>query len=273
MSPSGHRACDGPPSGPPPRLPAARSTQVWRTCNSFPGRPFKWCRTADCSSNHIGGDLSRTIRRFQLRPGPVADYNACLTQEIAAMPVPLADLLRSARVFDLEQPRYAGMPIHPTHKPGYFYSLHRRHRDTYQPTVHGPRSGASGVLTMMEHSGTHMDALCHQACGLQLFGGLPTDEVETPFGFTQLGIESAPPLLGRGVLLDIAGWKGATMLPPKYGISADELIACATAQKVEVRKGDILLVRTGFATIWDREAEYLDAAGVSKSGTLWAAER
>jgi kynurenine formamidase len=190
-----------------------------------------------------------------------------------AMTVPIADLLRSARVFDLEQPRFVGMPIHPSHKPGYFYALHRRHRDTYQPTVHGPRTGASGVLTMMEHTGTHIDALCHQACGFTLFGDLPTDKVETPFGFTQLGVETVPPLLTRGVLLDVAGWKGQAILPPKYSISGEELIACAAAQKVEVRKGDVLLVRTGFAKIWDREAEYLDAAGVGKSGTLWAAER
>jgi kynurenine formamidase len=182
--------------------------------------------------------------------------------------------LLSARVYDLEQPRYAGMPIHPTHRPGYFYSLHRRHRDTYQPTVNGPRSSASGVVTMMEHSGTHIDALCHQACGLKLFGGLNVEGVETPFGFTQLGVEHIPPLLCRGVLLDVAGHKGAEQLPPKVALSAEELIECANAQGVEVRRGDVLLVRTGYGALWDGEEQtYLDAAGVGKSGTLWAAER
>jgi hypothetical protein len=73
------------------------------------------------------------------------------------MTASLADSLRAARVYDLEQPRFRGMPIHPTHLPGYFYALHRRHRDTYSPEQHGPRSGASGVLTMMEHSGTHIE--------------------------------------------------------------------------------------------------------------------
>ena len=85
------------------------------------------------------------------------------------MTPPLADALRAAKVYDLEQPRFFGMPVYPSHKPGYFYALHRRHRDTYQPAAHGPRSGASGTLTMMEHSGTHIDALCHQACDLKLY--------------------------------------------------------------------------------------------------------
>src|SRR3954463_2207158 len=137
--------------------------------------------------------------------------------------------LAGARVFDLEQPRFAGMPIHPAHKPGYHYALHRRHRDTYRPDRFGPRSGSSGVLTMMEHSGTHIDALCHQACCLKLFGNLDSDSVETPYGFKQLGIEHVPPLLARGVLLDVARWKEQTPLPRDYSISADELIACAAA--------------------------------------------
>jgi kynurenine formamidase len=184
------------------------------------------------------------------------------------------DSLLSARVYDLEQPRFAGMPIHPAHRPGYFYALHRRHRDTYRPDAQGPRSSASGVLTMMEHSGTHLDALCHQASGLRLHGDLPVEGVETPAGFTRLGVETVPPLLCRGVLLDVAGWKGTGLLPRKYGISADDLHGCAGAAGVEVRGGDVLLVRTGYGALWrGDEQAYLDAAGVSKSGTLWAAER
>jgi kynurenine formamidase len=189
------------------------------------------------------------------------------------MSADLADLLRAARLYDLEQPRYHGMPIHPAHRPGYFYALHRRHRDTYQPAAHGPRSSASGVLTMMEHSGTHLDALCHQADELRMFGDVPVDRVETPAGFTRLGVETVPPLLGRGVLLDVAGWKGVDRLPPRYGISDEDVSACAAAQGVEVRTGDVLLVRTGYATLWNDERAYLEAAGVSKSGTLWAAGR
>jgi len=184
----------------------------------------------------------------------------------------LATLLGGARVYDLEQPRFTGMPIHPSHKPGYFYALHRRHGDTFQPQAHGPRSSASGVMTLMEHSGTHIDALCHQACGMKMFGDVSVEQTETPAGFTQLGIETVPPLLGRGVLLDIASLKKTPRLPPRYSISADEMQECARLQKVELMKGDVLLVRTGFDTIWNDEPAYLQAAGVAKSGTLWAAE-
>jgi kynurenine formamidase len=185
----------------------------------------------------------------------------------------LAARLSAARVYDLEQPRFAGMPIHPAHRPGYFYALHRRHRDNYRPEADGPRSSASGILNMMEHSGTHIDALCHQACELTLFGGVPTDAVETPAGFRQCGVEEVPPLLGPAVLLDVAGWKGVERLPPLAGLTNDELAGCAAAQGTEVRTGDVLLVRTGYAGLWHDEDAYLQAAGVAKSGSLWAAER
>lgn len=185
----------------------------------------------------------------------------------------LSDRLRAARVIDLEQPRFAGMPTHPAHRPAYFYGLYRRHRDTYRPDTEGPRSGSSGVLTMMEHSGTHIDALCHQACDLRLHGDLSVDDVETPSGFKQLGIETVPPLLARAVLLDVAAWKGVDRLPPASSISAGELEACARSESVEIRAGDVLLVRTGYGAAWADEPTYMTCAGVAKSGTQWAAER
>src|SRR5262245_44983251 len=165
------------------------------------------------------------------------------------------------------------MPVHPAHRPGYFYGLHRRHRDSYKPEKFGPRSGASGILTMMEHSGTHIDALCHQACDLKFHGGVEVDAIERSDGYRELGVETIQPILARGVLLDVARWNGVDRLPPHYAITADDLTSCARAANVSVTTGDVLLVRTGYATTWTEEATYLSAAGVSKSGNVWAAEQ
>lgn len=185
----------------------------------------------------------------------------------------LVEQITRARVFDLEQPRFAGMPVHPAHKPGYFYGLHRRHRDSYRPEQHGPRSGASGVLTMMEHSGTHIDALCHQACDLKFYRDVSVDAVERTDGYREYGAETIRPLLARGVLLDVARTKGVDLLPQNYAITADDLEAAAAAARVSVEPGDVLLVRTGFATCWNDEATYLNAAGVSRSGNIWAGDK
>jgi kynurenine formamidase len=178
----------------------------------------------------------------------------------------IAAALGAARVFDLEQPRYAGSPIHPAHVPGFNYFLHRQH------AAGGPeaRTGASGVVVMPEHSGTHIDALSHQAENLVLHGGVKVDSsIQTSTGFRVLGVETMAPLVARGVLLDLAG---AQRLAPDHSITRTELEHAASQSGVEIRAGDVVLVRTGFGALWGDPPAYLHAAGVSAEGSRWMVE-
>ena len=75
------------------------------------------------------------------------------------MPLPWLDSLLSAKVYDLEQPRFQGMPIHPAHKPGYLYVLHRRHRDTYRPNEHGPGTGETGPKVPVDFAVASLEEL------------------------------------------------------------------------------------------------------------------
>ena len=65
-------------------------------------------------------------------------------------------------------------------------------------------------------------------------------------GLTKLGIHTIPPLVGRGVLIDMAKHNGVESMAAGEGISADDLKAAAAAQGVEIRKGDVVLVHTGW---------------------------
>jgi kynurenine formamidase len=181
--------------------------------------------------------------------------------------VGLLEALSSARVFDLEQLRYAGAPSHPAHTPGFNYFLHRHHARGAGEA----RTGASGIVVMPEHSGTHIDALAHQAENLTLHGGVHVDEgVQTSVGFRVLGIDTMAPLVTRGVLLDVAG---AKRLGPEHLITVEELERAAKAALVEIREGDVVLVRTGYGALWSEPAEYLRGAGVSASGSSWLIEK
>jgi len=179
----------------------------------------------------------------------------------------LLDALGSARVFDLEQLRYAGAPSHPAHLPGFNYFLHRHHA---RGAVEA-RTGASGIVVMPEHSGTHIDALAHQAENLVLHGGVHVDEgVQTSVGFRVLGIDTMAPLVTRGVLLDVAG---AKRLAPEHAITVGELELAAKAAHVDIREGDAVLVRTGYGALWSEPDEYLRAAGVSAAGSSWLIDK
>jgi kynurenine formamidase len=182
----------------------------------------------------------------------------------------LLDLLTSSRVFDLEHDRYIGAPIHTAHWPGFVYTLHRHH----EAQSGGPRTSASGTVTMQEHSGTHIDALCHQAIDMEMFGGIRvTPNNQTARGFTDLGIETVEPIFRRGVLLDVARSKGVSRLDAGYIITADDLEQTAIKSGVEMRKGDCVLVRTGWGQTFGDGDEYLDAAGLGPDAARWLAAK
>ncbi len=178
------------------------------------------------------------------------------------------------RTFDLEQPRTEAMPIHPAHKQaGYSYLLHRRHEDDYNPEESGPRTGSAGILVCGEHTGTHIDALCHQADSLMLCGGIPVSEVQTPRGFTEHGAEKIPSIVVPGVLLDVAALKGVEALDRGHVITDADLAECCGRQGVEVGPGSVALVRTGNGRFWGDEERYLAGPGMDAGASRWLADR
>ena len=86
-------------------------------------------------------------------------------------------------------------------------------------------------------------------------------------GAAKNGIEKTRnSMVGRGVLLDIARYRGADYLEPGYGISNADLAGCAKAQGVEVRRGDFLICRTGFMEQCLAEADWGSYAGGAAPG-------
>jgi kynurenine formamidase len=180
----------------------------------------------------------------------------------------LARALRAARAYDLEQPRYAGAPVFPAHEPGVLINLHRRHERDWPER----RTSASAMLVMTEHSGTHIDALCHQAYGGRLHGGVEIDaRVQTSTGFSELGIDTVAPMVARGVLIDVAAALGVERLEPGHEVSVDELERAARG--IEIEPGDVVLVRLGSGALWADRPAYEAVGGIGGDASRWLAER
>lgn len=178
--------------------------------------------------------------------------------------------LHGAKIFDLEQPRFIGAPIYPAHWPGFIYTLHRHH----EVTSGQPRTSASGTVTMQEHSGTHIDALCHQALEMEMYGGVGVNpSTQTPRGFTELGVETIGPIIRQGVLIDVAKAKGVEKLPPGYLITPADIEMTIASQGIEIEEGACLLIRTGWGGYFSDDESYLTAAGVSADAGRWLANR
>jgi kynurenine formamidase len=174
--------------------------------------------------------------------------------------------LGDAKAYELEHPRYIGAPIFPAHWPGFVYTLHRRHE-----VVEGQsRTSASGTISMQEHSGTHIDALCHQAVEMEMFGGVAvTPQVQTARGFTALGVETIAPIFRRGVLLDVAAASGVASLPQSYVVTEADLARAADHGGVTFQEGDCILVRTGNGRQYDDPEAYLGGPGVGADAARW----
>jgi kynurenine formamidase len=111
----------------------------------------------------------------------------------------------------------------------------------------GTQVGANeDMLVIASHHGTHMDALCHVHHQDLLYNGFGAETMRTHTGAGRCGIDKQPWIVGRGVLLDVAGYHGVDTLEVPHTITADELTAVADAQGVSLREGDIMLVRTGW---------------------------
>lgn len=182
----------------------------------------------------------------------------------------LFDFASHLRIYDLEQPRYFGAPILPVHAPGFAYTLHRRH----EPGLGEARTSASGFIYTAEHSGTHIDALCHQAEDLYLYGRQKvTSQLQTSTGFTELGVETIVPMVNRGVLLDVAGYRGADWIEADQPVIRQDLEAVSRYQDVTIQQGDVVLVRTGNGARWKDPAAYLASGGVRADASQWLADQ
>jgi kynurenine formamidase len=183
--------------------------------------------------------------------------NLITPQRVAAA----ARLIRTGRVISCALPIGEGMPIAP-------------HR-TRPLRFEGPRAGgfAEDFLALYTHSGTHWDALGH------CFG----DSGDAYNGFPAAGGRNsvdalAASLVGRGVLIDVPRHLGLARLQPGFAVTADLLDECIADQDLEVRSGDIVLLRTGhlawFRSLADkRPFEAAGEPGIGGSVVAWLHER
>ncbi|HUS07264.1 MAG TPA: cyclase family protein [Bryobacteraceae bacterium] len=185
----------------------------------------------------------------------------------------LAAALQQARVYDLAQPYFVGMPHFPTHPP-FLFSLTKKHGDFVGPDG---MSSAADAMTLGGHTGTHMDALNHFSCGGMLYGDIPVENVQTyARGVLQHSIHTVKPILRRGVLLDIATHQKLEALPEEFVITPEHLDEAVRIQKVEIHSGDVVLLRTGWARYFDDAKRFVSEThgpGPLIEGARWLSDR
>jgi kynurenine formamidase len=209
---------------------------------------------------------------FPQRYGP--DDTLGAVNEIGAEKVREAiGLVQEGRVFGLAQ-------ILDQHSPAQMWR-YWKHALLLDHVLPGRWFGANDQSFLEEavagalHSGTHLDGLAHIGIGEHTYNGHRYVDVVDASGLTKLGIEHVPPIVTRGVLLDVAAVEGVAMLGDTQAVTADHLDRAVAAQGVEPRAGDVLLVHTGWSSLWGVDDERYKATepGLGLAAARWCTDR
>ncbi len=156
-----------------------------------------------------------------------------------------------------------------------------RHYSLRIPKVFGPNGSnqmyyhdeiISGELGQI---GTQFDGLGHAGIGDLFYNGNKGSEFAKAEGLTKLGIENVGAIVTRGVLIDVAAYKGQPMLAGGYEITRADVEGALKRQNVAIRSGDVVIFHTGWGSLWikDNAKFNANAPGIGLEAAQYLVER
>ena len=123
--------------------------------------------------------------------------------------------------------------------------------------------------------GTQFDGLGHLGIGDLFYNGNRRSEFAKAEGFTKLGIENVGPIITRGVLVDVARYKGVERLDANYEITLADFQGALEKQGSQIHSGDVVLVHTGWGSLWmkDNATFVASAPGIGLAAAQYLVDR
>jgi kynurenine formamidase len=209
------------------------------------------------------------------------DELGALNEITPAKLVAATRLVREGRIFDLgrvldaQAPSFGGRYWRQTLLSS-AHSINPR-RPGGRPTGWGANAvnWVTELVTGTLQIGTHLDGLNHLQMGNRFYNGWTMEEIVEEWGTNRLGIETVPPIITRGLLADVARYRGVERLEAGEVITPKDLEGALGAAGLAAEPGDVLLVHTGWGRFWDEDpARYTSGEpGVGLAAAEWLAER
>ncbi|NHE59676.1 cyclase family protein [Cyclobacterium plantarum] len=187
--------------------------------------------------------------------------------------------IKSGKTYDLSVEYFVGMPsFHALGDPPYQYWLTHTPHGTIVDNPNGlgeamnrKVSYTGDAISMYTHMGTHIDALNHFGLNGKIWNGFTPEEHLGDKGWKKTGAETIPPIIARGVMIDVKSSKG--FLPKNYRITEYDLQEALKKQGVVLKPGDVVVIRTGQAEFYEDADHYLDNyPGISLAAVKWLIE-
>jgi kynurenine formamidase len=135
------------------------------------------------------------------------------------------------------------------------------------------RRGSNEELVVSEigQVGTQFDGFAHQSHENSHYNCHKTEEISARGGFTKLGIQQAGMFFTRGILIDVAAFKGVETLPDAYEITVEDLEGALKKQGTTIQAGDAIIVNTGWGKLYGKDnARYVKSCpGIGVKAAQW----
>ena len=165
-----------------------------------------------------------------------------------------AKLIKTGEIIELGHELSPEMPIFP----GRVFDLQLK-RSRLPAGANKTSANEEIVIAEIGQVGTQFDGFAHITHDNVHYNCFKTEDIATRTGFTKLGIQNVGMLMTRGVLIDVAGYKGVPMLGDTYEITVEDLEGAVKKQNLTFQPGDAIIIHTGWGKIW-----YTDPARYGK---------
>lgn len=184
-----------------------------------------------------------------------ADQRGAANRLTPAKALEARDAIKTGVVYQLGRTYESGMPMVGTRHfslriPQAFEPVSSNHFIYHDELV----SGELGQI------GTQFDGLGHAGIGDLFYNGNNRKDFAKAEGLTKLGVENVGAIATRGVLVDVAGYKGVERLEGGYEITLDDFRGALRKQGTEIRPGDVVLVHTGWGSLWMKDNAKFNAS-------------
>jgi kynurenine formamidase len=127
------------------------------------------------------------------------------------------------------------------------------------------------IITELGQVGTQFDGFAHQTHLNSWYNCFKVDENATRSGFTKLGVHNVGALFTRGVLIDVAAYKGVEMLGDNYEITVEDIEGALKKQEISLQPGDAVIINTGWGKLWAKDnARYVKSCpGIGVKAAEW----